>query len=467
MAILLTLAPGARVAWADGGDGAELHGPGGGVAAVSGGGMAAALARLADGPAAEADLVRAAREAEGAAALPTLFHHLRAWTAAGWLRLAVHDDAGRALAAAACVAPHLALSAAPAHPERALALSRFALVRAEGGRAWLESPRSPLRVCLEAPEAAAAVLRLARPATPARVAADAGLSPGAAADLLGLLHGAALAVEHADGVPSPEEADPGLAHWEFHDLLFHARSRVGRQAGGYGGTYRMEGRFPPLPAVRPPFAGAAVPLPRPDLDAVAEGDPPFTRVLEERRSVRGSGARAVTLAEVGELLFRAARVRRLIPTPRGELSSRPYPGGGACHELEVYLAVRACDGLEPGLYHYDPGEHRLVRVEGGDPAAVRALLRDSAIVAHGAPPAQVLVVLAARFARVAWKYESMAYALVLKDAGVLIQTLYLVATAMGLAPCALGGGNADLFARASGTDYYAEPSVAELRLGAP
>ena len=43
--------------------------------------------------------------------------------------------------------------------------------------------------------------------------------------------------------------------------------------------------------------------------------------------------------------------------------------------------------------------------------------------------------------------------------------MYLVATAMGLAPCALGGGDADLSAQAMGTDYYAESSVGEFLLG--
>jgi len=37
---------------------------------------------------------------------------------------------------------------------------------------------------------------------------------------------------------------------------------------------------------------------------------------------------------------------------------------------------------------------------------------------------------------------------------------------MGLAHCALGAGNSDLFARAAGTDYYSESSVGEFLLGA-
>jgi hypothetical protein len=43
--------------------------------------------------------------------------------------------------------------------------------------------------------------------------------------------------------------------------------------------------------------------------------------------------------------------------------------------------------------------------------------------------------------------------------------MYLVATAMNLAPCAIGCGNADLFAASAGTDYYTESSVGEFILG--
>jgi len=43
--------------------------------------------------------------------------------------------------------------------------------------------------------------------------------------------------------------------------------------------------------------------------------------------------------------------------------------------------------------------------------------------------------------------------------------MYLVATAMGLAPCALGSGDTELFAKATGLDRLAEASVGEFMLG--
>ena len=78
---------------------------------------------------------------------------------------------------------------------------------------------------------------------------------------------------------------------------------------------------------------------------------------------------------------------------------------------------------------------------------------------------QVLFIFAARFQRIAWVYESIAYSLILKDVGCLQQTMYLVATAMNLAPCAVGVGNSDLFTAAVGTNYYAETSGGEFILG--
>jgi SagB-type dehydrogenase family enzyme len=72
---------------------------------------------------------------------------------------------------------------------------------------------------------------------------------------------------------------------------------------------------------------------------------------------------------------------------------------------------------------------------------------------------------AARFGRVMYRYEAIAYAAILKNVGVLYQTMYCVATAMGLAPCALGGGSSDAFAAATGLDYYAESSVGEFLVG--
>jgi SagB-type dehydrogenase family enzyme len=78
---------------------------------------------------------------------------------------------------------------------------------------------------------------------------------------------------------------------------------------------------------------------------------------------------------------------------------------------------------------------------------------------------QILITIAARFNRVSWKYSSIAYSLILKDVGVLIQTLYLMATDMGLGGCAIGTGNIDLFAKMTGIEFHIEGPVGQFALG--
>jgi SagB-type dehydrogenase family enzyme len=80
------------------------------------------------------------------------------------------------------------------------------------------------------------------------------------------------------------------------------------------------------------------------------------------------------------------------------------------------------------------------------------------------PAPDIVFTLAARIQRVSWKYQSIAYSLILKNTGVLYQQMYLVATALGLAPCAIGAGDTQVFAQASGLDFTRESSVGEFAL---
>ena len=147
-----------------------------------------------------------------------------------------------------------------------------------------------------------------------------------------------------------------------------------------------------------------------------------------------------------------------------EHTSRPYPSGGATYDLELYLTVDRCDGLEPGLYHYDPDRHALEHLDQLT-AATGQMLLDATGATGGLVRPQVLLTVASRFARISWKYEGMAYATTLRNVGAFYQTLWLVATAMGIACCPLGGGDASAFAEATGLDPYVESNVGEVTLG--
>jgi SagB-type dehydrogenase family enzyme len=412
-----------------------------------GAGLAAVLETLAADGATEDALGDAAVAAEGESALMGLQLLLRRLETSGWLERVLVGEAGEPVATLAPLGHELAPVLRPVG-EGPWQLSRFAHARAEEGRLVLETPLAAVRVTVHDPRAAATFAALAEPVPSAAVDGD----------VLRLLVRAGLAV--APGAEDGRE----LAQWSFADLLLHARSRIGRTEGGYGGSFRLDGRFEPLPAVQPPGEGA-IALVAPDLEDLMLTDLPLARVLEERRSIRvHDDERPLTVGQLGQFLYRVARVRGVWNDGHEEVVSRPYPAGGSLHELELYPLVHRVDGLEPGLYRYEGQSHTLTPVAEPNPRTMLLLEYGRRTGVMETPP-QVLLLVAARFGRMMWKYESMAYAAVLKHVGVLYQTMYLVATAMGLAPCGLGGGNADAFAAAAGTSYYEESSVGEFLLG--
>ncbi len=134
------------------------------------------------------------------------------------------------------------------------------------------------------------------------------------------------------------------------------------------------------------------------------------------------------------------------------------------YELEIYPVVLHCQGLNQGVYHYDPLNHQLEQiVESEDD--ILALLGYGLVKIVVHPRPQVLLVITARFGRLFRRYRSIAYALILKHIGVLQQNFYLVATNMGLAPSAWGVGDSDAFGRVAGLDYLEESAVGEFALG--
>jgi len=348
-------------------------------------------------------------------------------------------------------------------------LSRFANLRRRGNEMVLESPRAAALFRIGDPTVAATLAVLSRPQKISRLRRHAAAF---SLDLLELLlHSQFLLkldAKSGDGL-RVNEGDGNLVLWDFHDLMFHTRSTEGRHVNPVGSTFAYANVVSPLPAVRPPWPGQKI-----DLGKFLTSDPisPFGKLLRERHSVRDfDDAHPVTIAELARFLGTTARVLSEWKSeansegiPEIAYSTRPYPSAGSAYELELYLAVSNCEGLAPGLYHYDAGGHALVAIE-ASAQQLRALVAAAEFAMDASGPPQVLITIAARFGRISWKYSSIAYSLILKNAGNLIQTFYLAATDMGLGGCAIGTTNIDLFAKMTGLEFHVESPVGQFALG--
>jgi SagB-type dehydrogenase family enzyme len=350
-----------------------------------------------------------------------------------------------------------------------LVLSRFAYLRQRAGEMVLESPRAGALFRIRNPRIAALLAMLSTPRQIKQLRRQPGFS---GVELLALLLDCRMLFKIAGAgdktLRAVEGDDDSLVVWDFHDLLFHARSTEGRHANPAGATYPHAETLAELPMVRPAWPGAKI-----DLGELSSTAPisPAAQLLRDRHSVREfDDAHPITLAEVACFLDRTARIQLIMTMPSADggppltCTVRPYPSGGASYELELYVAVDRCDGLARGFYHYDAQAHALVAID-ADAPRLDALLAAATVAMGTSAAPQVLITIAARFGRVSWKYGAIAYALILKDVGVLLQTFYLMATDMGLGGCAIGSTNIDLFARMTGIAFHVEGAVGQFALG--
>ena len=271
--------------------------------------------------------------------------------------------------------------------------------------------------------------------------------------------GAELEQLHRMGILQAEEEADDEQHfaWDPLELAVHRLTAEG-------------GRRPDLLAAGPPprhaerLHGCASTV-LPEAASVLAGS--LGEMLRRRRSVRRYADRPLELAELSMLLHHAARIERLTPSAQfGDRALRPFPTGGARSELEIYVLGGGVAGLRAGAHYYDAGAHRLVEVRPADDhqaGIVRAV--------HAATGGQlnrdpaVILLVTAVFERVMWKYRHLGLSLVYKDVGGLFQTLYLVATALGLAPCAIGGGDEAANSRWLGLNPLCESQVGCFLIG--
>jgi SagB-type dehydrogenase family enzyme len=311
-------------------------------------------------------------------------------------------------------------------------------------------------------ELSAALLRILADvldgAAPSVAAAQAAAGAADALDTL-IAEKILVAGEEADRLAQP---DLFRSRLEPIELAFHR----GFNEGGFFPD-GLDQAHPPL-MVKHVSGTRSVPL---DTHASLDVRKDLARCLAERRSIRDYGDRPLEKRQLEQFLQLTGRARGLLELEGlGTVSIRNYPSGGARYPLELYPVVYAVAGLEGGIYHYHPYHHRLTALDSDDALrrellfAVRAKMGDPSTL-RGTPA--VLFLVTAVFARTCWKYRGVPYHLILQEVGGLYQTMYLAATLLGLAPCAVGAFPELAVAEILGIDSRDEAQVGLFALGVP
>lgn len=151
-------------------------------------------------------------------------------------------------------------------------------------------------------------------------------------------------------------------------------------------------------------------------------------LLYKRRSVRRFGSGQMELEEAARLVFAAQGITR-----RDRF--RTVPSAGALYPLEIYLVAGEVRGLSPGVYHYRPKEHDLLRVRQGDR---REEIARAAVGQMWIGQAQAVLVVSAVYERTTRKYGERGRRYVHVEAGCAAQSVSLQAANLGLGTTVVG-----------------------------
>ncbi|MES2758465.1 MAG: SagB/ThcOx family dehydrogenase [Pseudomonadota bacterium] len=222
----------------------------------------------------------------------------------------------------------------------------------------------------------------------------------------------------------------------FHEFSSDSRGSVFKRAPGidWGAPPPAFKRYPDARHIALPAGGVGAP----GLSEALRGPPAPPRTQPLR------------LAELGDILSMAAGVT----ARRGGNALRAAPSSGALFSSELYVIVRAVEGLPAGVYHYDPERHRL-DVLGAIPAVTGAA---------GSDDADALIVATSIFRRTGYKYRDRAYRYVTADTGHLLENLRAAGQAAGMRAQLASRFDEAQLARALGVDGVEEGVLALMAL---
>lgn len=135
------------------------------------------------------------------------------------------------------------------------------------------------------------------------------------------------------------------------------------------------------------------------------------------------------MATLAEMLFFSAGITRKMNLRGKDFYMRAASATGALYHIESYVVNGCVDGLEPGVYHFNPLDFALVELRKGDLRPELAAASSDSV--KTAPATLAFTSLAWRNA---WKYQARSYRHWFWDSGVIAANLLAVSASEGLSP---------------------------------
>jgi putative peptide maturation dehydrogenase len=260
------------------------------------------------------------------------------------------------------------------------------------------------------------------------------------------------------------------AYWHPQAALFHASTKWRDVEVAIPSELEAPPAQPTVDAdAPPPFAERADAAVH-DLPFGPRTDGVFSTLARRRTTRAFAGDGALTEEQLSTLLYEVYGCRGTVAVDGEHVAlKKSSPSGGGLHPIEVYPLLLRVEGFEPGLYHYRPRDHALETVAPATLEQAEALASEFTCGQSFLAAAGAVLVMTARFQRSFWKYRrhERAYTTLLLDAGHLSQTLYLVATELGLGAfvtAAMNGANVE---ERLGLDPLEEGAIAICACGVP
>lgn len=193
----------------------------------------------------------------------------------------------------------------------------------------------------------------------------------------------------------------------------------------------------PMPPVQKKVTEDEIIVKLPKIDIGKFSDISLNQAIHQRKSVRKYTEERLNQEELTYLLWASHGVR-LIKTG---IVLRNAPSAGNRHAIDTYLSIHDVEGIEPGVYRYQPLDNELVLITQHEDLRIRSAMAARGQVFAGNCPVTFFWVAVPY--RMEWRYDCASYKVIALDAGHICQNLYLAAEAIDSGVCAIAAYNQD------------------------